>query len=139
MRWMSIALAAVATVGVMSTPAAAAQVDRDSHHRAQLRADPPWPYKDCMDAAVKQRKETADHAKWHCDQLVKKGWIKPPTAEDKAAQSTNPKGTNPKGADPKGTGPKSDHPKGHHPKAGHPEGHHPRGHHAWHGKPKPKR
>ncbi|MFI0912752.1 hypothetical protein [Streptomyces abikoensis] len=112
MRWMSIALAAVATVGVMSTPAAAAQVDRESRSPAQLRVGPPWPYKDCMDTAISQHKETPSHAKWHCDQLVQKGWIKPPTAQDNAAQSTTPKGTTPKGTSPKGTGPKSGHPKG---------------------------
>ncbi|MCC3776552.1 hypothetical protein [Streptomyces sp. UNOB3_S3] len=129
MRWMSIALAAVATVGVMSTPAAA----------AQLRADgPPWPYKDCVETAVKQHKETPSHAKWHCDELAKKGWVKPPTAEDNAAQSTNPKGTGPKSTDPKGTGPKSGGPKGHHSKGHHPTHGHPKGHHPTHGKTKPK-
>ncbi|MFD8997254.1 hypothetical protein [Streptomyces abikoensis] len=118
MRWMSIALAAVATVGVMSTPAAAAQVDRESRSPAHLRVGPPWPYKDCMDTAVKQHKESPDHAKWHCDQLVQKGWIKPPTAQDTAAQSTTPKGTTPKGTSPKGAGPKSGGPK-----SGHSKGH----------------
>ncbi|MHA7960751.1 hypothetical protein ACX9I7_23635 [Streptomyces sp. L500] len=123
MRWMSIALAAVATVGVMSTPAAAAQVDRESRSPAQLRVGPPWPYKDCMDTAVKQHKESPDHAKWHCDQLVQKGWIKPPTAQDNAAQSTTSKGTSPKGTSPKGTGPKGTGPKSGGSKSGHSKGH----------------
>ncbi|MBZ4323927.1 hypothetical protein [Streptomyces huiliensis] len=38
---------------------------------------PPFPYADCISAA-KKNGESAAHAKWHCDELVKKGWVKPP-------------------------------------------------------------
>lgn len=38
---------------------------------------PPWPYADCIKAA-RNKGESRSYAKWHCDQLVRAGWIKPP-------------------------------------------------------------
>lgn len=66
MRRMVIALVAALAVGGVGASAAAAD-------------KPPFPYADCVSAARKNG-ESAGHAKWHCDQLVKKGWVKRPKA-----------------------------------------------------------
>lgn len=68
MRRMSIVLGtAVAAVGLATSMASAAPVSKDG---------PPFPYKDCL-AATKAKGESPSYGKWHCDQLVKKGWVKP--------------------------------------------------------------
>ncbi|MEV4437289.1 hypothetical protein [Streptomyces sp. NPDC049555] len=64
-------LAAVAMGATMTAGPAIAAPGRGGH--------PPYPYKECVDTAVKQKKESPRYAKWHCDQLVKRGYIKPPT------------------------------------------------------------
>ncbi|GAA0587031.1 hypothetical protein [Streptomyces crystallinus] len=46
---------------------------------SQVNSGPPFAYADCIDAAVKQKHETPSHAKWHCDLLVQKGWVRPRT------------------------------------------------------------
>ncbi|MFK8907863.1 hypothetical protein [Streptomyces sp. YS-3] len=43
----------------------------------RLDSGPPWPYADCIKAA-QHKGETRSYAKWHCDQLVIKGWVKRP-------------------------------------------------------------
>ncbi|AYG82342.1 hypothetical protein DWB77_04514 [Streptomyces hundungensis] len=69
MRRLSIALAtAVVAISVAAPVASAAPVSKPA---------PPYSYKDCM-KATKQKGESASYSKWHCDQLVKKGWVKPP-------------------------------------------------------------
>ncbi|MGW8375626.1 hypothetical protein [Streptomyces sp. ODS28] len=68
MRRFSIALAtAVAAVGMAGSVASAAPA---SH------AGPPFPYQDCIKATQKKG-ESPSKGKAHCDQLVKKGWVKP--------------------------------------------------------------
>lgn len=81
MRRMRIAVAAaavaIATIGV---PVAAAQAAPAPHPMVRALGDqPPFPYRDCMDAA-KKKGEKPGYAKWHCDQLVKKGWVRRPKA-----------------------------------------------------------
>ncbi|MET9518468.1 hypothetical protein [Streptomyces sp. NPDC002994] len=44
----------------------------------KLDQGPPFPYADCIQAAKEHQKETDAQAKWHCDLLVKKGWVSPP-------------------------------------------------------------
>ncbi|MBB5122973.1 hypothetical protein [Streptomyces eurocidicus] len=100
MRRMSIVLAATLMAGgvgaSVATAAEAAPVSRP-----QARDDkPPFPYADCFRVA-KKRGETPAHAKWHCDELVKKGWVKPPLPkrpQSEPAQAGHPK-----------TGHRSDH------------------------------
>ncbi|GAA2725290.1 MULTISPECIES: hypothetical protein [Streptomyces] len=71
-RLVTVLAAAAMGTAVAAGPAAAAPV------RVPTGMDqPPWPYKDCL-AAAKQHKESPAYAKWHCDELVKKGWIKKP-------------------------------------------------------------
>lgn len=92
MRRMSIALAAALAVGGMGASAAAAQAAPAAPAAVLVPGEqPPWPYADCLDAA-KQHKETPEYAKWHCDELVKKGWIKPPNpgAQSKAKPKKKP-------------------------------------------------
>lgn len=71
MRRMSVALAAtIAMSGVFTGLTAQAA-------SAAAASGPPYSYAECI-AAAKKKGESARHAKWHCDQLVKKGWVKPP-------------------------------------------------------------
>ncbi|MEV5240752.1 hypothetical protein AB0K89_16865 [Streptomyces cinnamoneus] len=78
MRRMTIALAGVVVFTGMSVPVAAAQAAPTSRTQVSVRADqPPFPYTECIAAARKQGESPA-YAKWHCDELVKKGWVKPP-------------------------------------------------------------
>ncbi|MEU3370788.1 hypothetical protein ACFYM2_03615 [Streptomyces sp. NPDC006711] len=66
---MSIALAtAVAAIGLAAPVASAAPVSKPA---------PPYSYADCL-GATKQKGESPAYSKWHCDQLVKKGWVKRP-------------------------------------------------------------
>ena len=69
MRRMSIALALALAAGGLSASAAGAQTATAS--------EPPFPYSDCLDAPAKHG-ESPSHGKWHCNQLVKKGWVTPP-------------------------------------------------------------
>ncbi|KNB50591.1 hypothetical protein AC230_21905 [Streptomyces caatingaensis] len=69
---MAAAMAFGAVAATTVAAAAAAPV-----RRAPVGDQPPYPYADCL-AAAKKNHETPAHAKWHCDELVKKGWIKPP-------------------------------------------------------------
>ncbi|MFI9722134.1 hypothetical protein ACIHFE_21130 [Streptomyces sp. NPDC052396] len=75
MHRFGIALAAaVFAVGGLGATAAAAA----SPGTPRVGGDkPPFPYADCVNAA-KKNGESAAHAKWHCDELVKKGWVKRP-------------------------------------------------------------
>ncbi|WP_171171529.1 hypothetical protein [Streptomyces sp. I05A-00742] len=75
---MSVLPAAVIAVGLVSLPAAAQTPDVPARPARAVPADqPPYPYADCLGAA-KKHGESASYAKWHCDELVKKGWVKPP-------------------------------------------------------------
>ncbi|MFI7387344.1 hypothetical protein [Streptomyces sp. NPDC049813] len=70
MRRASIVLAAAfAAVGLATSVASAAPVTGDG---------PPFRYADCL-KATKAKGESPSYGKWHCDQLVKKGWVSPPT------------------------------------------------------------
>ncbi|MFG2723051.1 hypothetical protein ACGFW5_32835 [Streptomyces sp. NPDC048416] len=65
---MSMALAtAVVAIGLAAPMASAAPVSKPA---------PPYSYASCL-AATKQKGESPSYGKWHCDQLVKKGWVKP--------------------------------------------------------------
>ncbi|MEU7135063.1 hypothetical protein [Streptomyces sp. NPDC046261] len=76
---VAVALAVIAFSGT-SASASAVRTAPAAHSPAGLRADqPPFPYKDCLSAA-KQHGESPAYAKWHCDELVKKGWVKRPQA-----------------------------------------------------------
>ncbi|MFF4185383.1 hypothetical protein ACFYZ9_19490 [Streptomyces sp. NPDC001691] len=67
---MSVVLAtAIVTTGLASPMASAVAISKPV---------PPYAYQDCL-KATKQKGESPSHSKWHCDQLVKKGWVKPPT------------------------------------------------------------
>ncbi|MFI9203242.1 hypothetical protein [Streptomyces sp. NPDC053048] len=82
---MSIALAAAAAAVCATVTSTAAAQSAVPEHRAQVRVpgpgdQPPFRYADCVKLAVEQRHESPSYAKWHCDQLVKKGWVKPPKA-----------------------------------------------------------
>ncbi|RLU81785.1 hypothetical protein CTZ27_31770 [Streptomyces griseocarneus] len=84
---MNIVLVAAIAVGGMGMTAAVAQAAPVSRTAVLVPGgQPPFPYEDCLDAA-RQHKESPDHAKWHCDELVKKGWVKPPAP---GAQSKKP-------------------------------------------------
>ncbi|KAB7839570.1 hypothetical protein J7W19_31730 [Streptomyces mobaraensis NBRC 13819 = DSM 40847] len=81
---MSVVSAAVVVLGALSLPAvaqarpAAAPIPSAGPVVHAVPADqPPFPYADCISAARKKG-ESASYAKWHCDELVKKGWVKPP-------------------------------------------------------------
>ncbi|MGK5638868.1 hypothetical protein ACSNOK_11230 [Streptomyces sp. URMC 126] len=78
---MSVVSAAVVVIGALSLPAAAqartASVPAGPAVHAVRADQPPFPYTDCINAA-KKHGESASYAKWHCDELVKKGWVKPP-------------------------------------------------------------
>lgn len=69
MRRVSMALALAVAAGGLGVVAATAQ--------AAPAQGPPYPYADCIKATA-QKGESPSYGKWHCDQLVKKGWIKPP-------------------------------------------------------------
>ncbi|MBO8186327.1 hypothetical protein [Streptomyces spirodelae] len=72
-------LALAATLALSSALFTAAQATAASHSHA--RADkPPFPYADCIKEVKKQHKASNARAKHLCDQLVEKGWIKPPNA-----------------------------------------------------------
>ncbi|UQI45488.1 hypothetical protein M1P56_14575 [Streptomyces sp. HU2014] len=90
---MSIVLAATLVAGGMGASVAPA-AGAASLSRPEARGDqPPFRYADCFRVA-KKRGETPAHAKWHCDELVKKGWVKPPQAkrpQSKPAQAKHPK------------------------------------------------
>ncbi|MEU7039981.1 hypothetical protein AB0A77_02845 [Streptomyces varsoviensis] len=68
MRRMGIALVLAMAAGGLGASAAAAQAAPQG---------PPFPYADCIKATAKKG-ESAAQGKWHCDQLVQKGWVKPP-------------------------------------------------------------
>ncbi|MFI0740327.1 hypothetical protein ACH4PU_19900 [Streptomyces sp. NPDC021100] len=82
---MSVVSAAVVVIGgALSLPAvaqartaAAPALPAVPVVHAVPADQPPFPYADCISAA-KKKGETASYAKWHCDELVKKGWVKPP-------------------------------------------------------------
>ncbi|WKK23766.1 hypothetical protein QZH56_34600 [Streptomyces olivoreticuli] len=78
MRRLSIALAAAVICGTGAL-AGTAQAAPAPHSQARVLG-PPFPYADCIKAA-KDNKESPSYAKWHCDQLVQKGWVKRPKAE----------------------------------------------------------
>ncbi|GHF67557.1 hypothetical protein GCM10010218_56300 [Streptomyces mashuensis] len=93
MRRISIALAAVLVAGAAAlSPAAVAQAAPSG--RVPADNQPPWPYADCLKAA-KQHKESPKYARWHCDELVKKGWIKPPLPSDRLQPSEASKASKP--------------------------------------------
>ncbi|MEU2788779.1 hypothetical protein [Streptomyces sp. NPDC007100] len=69
---MSIALALAVAAGGLGASAVTAQAAS-----AAPVQGPPFPYADCL-AATKKKGESPSYRKWHCDQLVKKGWVKPP-------------------------------------------------------------
>ncbi|MFC5724502.1 hypothetical protein ACFP1Z_30540 [Streptomyces gamaensis] len=72
---MTTALAAAAATVAITAAGAHAAAPRTA---ARVPADqPPYAYKDCVSAA-KQKGESPSYAKWHCDELVKKGWVKKP-------------------------------------------------------------
>ncbi|WP_406344043.1 hypothetical protein [Streptomyces sp. NBC_00648] len=73
MRRMSMALALAVAAGGLGVAAATAQAAP-----ASLVLGPPFPYTDCIKATA-QHGESRAYGKWHCDQLVKKGWVKPPS------------------------------------------------------------
>jgi hypothetical protein len=66
---MSTALAmAVVAIGLATPMASAAPVSDGG---------PPYRYADCL-AATKAKGESPSYRRWHCDQLVKKGYVSPP-------------------------------------------------------------
>ncbi|WP_307808313.1 hypothetical protein [Streptomyces oryzae] len=73
----SIALAAA--VALSSALLATGQATATSHTQVRA-AKPPFPYADCIREVKKQHKASDRRAKQVCDQLVEKGWIKPPNA-----------------------------------------------------------
>lgn len=78
MRRMRIVLAAAVVAGTLAAPAAAARTAPAAPPAVHMPADkPPFPYADCI-KATKKRGESKRYGKWHCDQLVKKGWVRPP-------------------------------------------------------------
>ncbi|MEV7198130.1 hypothetical protein AB0N81_41050 [Streptomyces sp. NPDC093510] len=73
MRRMSMALALAVAAGGLGMSAATAQAAPASPLQG-----PPFPYADCLKATA-DKGESPAQGKWHCDQLVRKGWVKPPT------------------------------------------------------------
>ncbi|WP_329404989.1 hypothetical protein [Streptomyces melanogenes] len=69
---MSMALALAVAAGGLGVSAATAQAAPTSPDQG-----PPFPYADCIKATA-QKGESKSYGKWHCDQLVRKGWVKPP-------------------------------------------------------------
>ncbi|MEV1025838.1 hypothetical protein [Streptomyces sp. NPDC050264] len=73
---LAAALSAPLLAGIAGTASAApAQSGTQAH---KLDSKPPYTYASCLQAVKEQRKETGSQARWHCDQLVKKGWVAPP-------------------------------------------------------------
>lgn len=72
MRRMSITLALAVAAGGLGMSAVTAQAAS-----ASPADEPPFPYSECLKATAKHG-ESPSHGKWHCDQLVKKGWVTPP-------------------------------------------------------------
>ncbi|WP_144440806.1 hypothetical protein [Streptomyces roseifaciens] len=78
MRRMNFMLAAVVMAGAWAAPAAVAQpVPAPPSAVHATSAKPPFSYEDCLKAA-KKHGESARYSRWHCDQLVKKGWVRQP-------------------------------------------------------------
>ncbi|MFD9485705.1 hypothetical protein ACFWBX_17315 [Streptomyces sp. NPDC059991] len=69
---MALALAVAVAAGGLGVAAATAQAAPASPVQG-----PPFPYADCIKATA-QHGESRAYGKWHCDQLVKRGWVKPP-------------------------------------------------------------
>ncbi|WP_150181751.1 hypothetical protein [Streptomyces venezuelae] len=70
MRRMSMALTlavAAAGLGASAVTAQAASAPEQG---------PPFPYQDCL-KATKDKGESPSQSRWHCDQLVEKGWVRP--------------------------------------------------------------
>ncbi|MEU1023212.1 hypothetical protein ABZ366_14230 [Streptomyces sp. NPDC005904] len=74
MRRISIALTLAVAAGGLGLSAVTAQAATAAP--ASLVQGPPFPYADCLKATA-QKGESRAYGKWHCDQLVKKGWVKP--------------------------------------------------------------
>ncbi|WP_158708981.1 hypothetical protein [Streptomyces sp. NRRL S-920] len=72
MRRMSMAIALAVAAGGLGLSAATAQAAP-----AAPVQGPPFPYADCL-KATKAKGESPRYGRWHCNQLVKKGWVKPP-------------------------------------------------------------
>ncbi|MFH8793526.1 hypothetical protein [Streptomyces sp. NPDC017941] len=71
MRRMSMALVLAVAAGGLGASAMTAQA-------ASAPLDgPPYAYKDCLKATA-DKGESPAQGKWHCNELVKKGWVKPP-------------------------------------------------------------
>ncbi|MEU1820650.1 hypothetical protein ABZ543_36535 [Streptomyces roseifaciens] len=79
MRRMNFVLAAAVMAGVWAAaPAAVARTAPPPPSAVHaISAKPPFSYEDCLKAA-KKHGESARYSKWHCDQLVKKGWVRHP-------------------------------------------------------------
>ncbi|GAA0396059.1 hypothetical protein [Streptomyces luteireticuli] len=90
MRWTTLMMAAAMVFGAVATTTATTATAAVRVRAVPAGDQPPYPYADCL-AAAKKNHETADHAKWHCDELVKKGWIKPPQTQTKAKAKPKPK------------------------------------------------
>ncbi|WAL93032.1 hypothetical protein [Streptomyces sp. Je 1-369] len=69
---MSMALALAVAAAGLGASAATAQASSSAHKQG-----PPFPYQDCL-KATKNKGESPSQGRWHCDQLVKKGWVLPP-------------------------------------------------------------
>ncbi|AZM56688.1 hypothetical protein DMA15_32315 [Streptomyces sp. WAC 01529] len=69
---MSIALTLAVAAGGLSLSAVTAQAAPGAPVQG-----PPFPYADCLKATA-DKGESRAQGKWHCDQLVKKGWVTPP-------------------------------------------------------------
>ncbi|WP_382050996.1 hypothetical protein [Streptomyces aureoversilis] len=75
---MNFVLAAVVMASAWAAPAAVAHTAPAPPSAAHAApAKPPFSYEDCLKAA-KKHGESARYGKWHCDQLVKKGWVRHP-------------------------------------------------------------
>ncbi|WP_344530271.1 hypothetical protein [Streptomyces rectiviolaceus] len=70
---MSMAIALAVAAGGLGMSTATAQAAPASPDQG-----PPYPYADCLKATA-DKGESPAQGKWHCDQLVSKGWVKPPT------------------------------------------------------------
>ncbi|MGK5733687.1 hypothetical protein [Streptomyces sp. URMC 124] len=75
---MNFVLAAVVMAGAWAAPAAVARTAAGPPPAVHASpGKPPFSYEDCI-KATKKRGESARYGKWHCDQLVKKGWVRRP-------------------------------------------------------------
>ncbi|MFF1381786.1 hypothetical protein [Streptomyces sp. NPDC058308] len=70
---MSTVLALAVAAGGLGLSAATAQAAPAS----TLQDGPPFSYASCLKATA-DKGESPAQGKWHCDQLVRKGWVKPP-------------------------------------------------------------